>query len=199
MADNIIENLTDRLQRLPSIGKKSAKRLAYHIVNMPPEETDKLVEAISLAKSRIMRCKLCNTYSQEKICPLCANEARDRSKLLVVGSVRDMDSFEETMCYDGLYFVLLEEAINPLRGIGPRELGVDAFLKRLDDAEVEEVILALSSNVESEQTATYLKSLAQKAGKKVSRISQGIPVGGVLEYYDPLTIQRAYENRREME
>ncbi len=198
MADNIVENLSDRLSKLPGIGKKSAKRLAFYILNMPNEEVDKLVDAISLAKQKITRCKLCGNFSEFEICPICSSSTRDRSKIMVVASVKDIDAFEESLGYDGLYFVLKEDELNPLKGIGPKEIGADEFTERLKSDEVKEVILALSTNIESEHTAKFLSMLAKEMGKKVSTLSTGLPVGGVLEFFDPLTLRRSYEGRVEI-
>lgn len=199
MSGNVIENLTDRLSSLPGIGRKSAKRLAYYIINMSENDTFALIHAIELAKKSITKCKICGNFSESEICPICASEFRDKSKLMVVQNPKDVESFEKTNCYDGQYFVLDEEALNPLKGIGPEELGLLKLEKRLqEDGEIEEVILALNSNVESEQTGLLVKAVAQKAKKRVTRISQGIPAGGVLEYFDTQTIRRALEDRREV-
>lgn len=198
MADNIVENLSDRLAKLPGIGKKSAKRLAFHILNMPREEVDKLIEALSLAKDKISRCKLCGNFSEGEICPICSSDTRDRSKLMVVASVKDIDAFEESLGYNGLYFVLKNDELNPIKGIGPKEIGADFFAERLKSDEIKEVILALSTNIESEHTAKFLNMIAKEMGKKVTTLSTGLPVGGVLEYFDPLTLRKSYEGRVEL-
>ena len=188
MSLNALENLVDRLAALPGIGRKSAKRLAYYIINMPQADSDNLVYAISLAKKSIQKCKICGNYS----------EMRDHSKLMIVQNPKDVDSFENSNCYDGLYFVLDEEHLDPLKGIGPEEMGFGRLKTRLvQDDGINEVILALNSNVESEQTGLLLKALVEESGKKVTKISQGIPAGGVLEYFDSATIRQAFENRRE--
>lgn len=195
---NALENLVDRLAALPGIGRKSAKRLAYYIINMPQPDSDNLVYAISLAKKSIQKCKICGNYSEKEVCNICASEMRDHSKLMIVQNPKDVDSFENSNCYDGLYFVLDEEHLDPLKGIGPEEMGFGRLKDRLvQDDGITEVILALNSNVESEQTGLLLKALVEESGKKVTKISQGIPAGGVLEYFDSATIRQAFENRRE--
>lgn len=198
MADNYVDNLSDRLSKLPGIGRKSAKRLAFHILNMPEADVDALVDAIVLAKDKIQRCKMCGNFSQEEICPICSSPNRDHSKLMVVASVKDIDAFEESLGYDGLYFVLKNDELSPVKGIGPKEIGADEFVERLKSEEVKEIILALATNIESEHTAKFLSMLAKEAGKKVSTLSTGLPVGGVLEYFDPLTLRRSYEARIEI-
>lgn len=197
MADNIISNLTDRLASLPGIGRKSAKRLSYYIINMPKDEIDNLINAIKLAKDNIKKCKICGNYSDSEICNICSNPNRNRKKLMIIQSVKDVDLFESSMCYNGLYFILDEESLDPLRGIGPDELGTERLRKRLQDEEIEEVILAFNSNTESDQTKMYIKSVAEKYNKKVTQISQGIPAGGVLEFFDAETIRRSFEGRQE--
>lgn len=199
MANNVIENLVDRLERLPGIGRKSARRLAYHIVNLDAEESDRLVEAIRLAKTRVRRCPLCNNFAEEEFCPICGDERRDPSQLMILSNVRDIDIFEEANCYRGRYFILLADAMRPMEGIGYREIGGDILDQRLEDPQIREVILALSSYGEAELTASYLKDKIAAKGKRVSRISQGIPVGGVIEYFDRATIASAYEDRKILE
>ncbi|MCI6609432.1 MAG: recombination mediator RecR [Ezakiella sp.] len=198
MSDNIIENLTDHLAKFPGVGRKTAKRLAYYIVDLSDEEASGLIDAIKLAKSGVTKCKICGNYSEKEICDICASEYRDCSKLMVVQNPKDVDSFEKSKVYDGKYFVLDEEEINPLKGIGAKEIGLDRLEQLLNENyEIKEVILALNGNVMSSQTGLLIKAAAKKSGKEVTRISQGIPSGGVLEYFDTDTIRAAFLDRKE--
>ena len=192
-----INKLIEQLSRLPGVGAKSAQRLAFHIINMPQEEVDGLTNAITSAKANVRYCKECFTLTDEEICPICANKARDHSTIMVVEHTRDMAAYEKTGKYNGVYHVL-HGAISPMLGIGPDDIKLKELLQRLTREEIEEVIIATNSSVEGETTAMYLSKLIKPTGIKVSRIASGVPVCGDLEYIDEVTLSRALDGRVEL-
>lgn len=194
---NHVGRLIDELSHLPGIGNKTAQRLAFHIINMPQESTENLAKAIVLAKRNIKFCEKCFTLSDETLCPICKSAKRDQSTIMVVEESRDMAAYERTRQYKGLYHVL-HGAISPLLNIGPNDLKLRELLIRLEHEEVEEVILATNSTVEGEATAVYMSKLIKPSGIKVTRIANGVPVGGDLEYVDEITLSRALDGRIEL-
>ncbi len=191
-----IGKLIGELSRLPGIGNKTAQRLAFHIVNMPPEQVKGLSDAMLDAKENVRYCKNCFTLTDREICPICANPERDKKVIMVVETTRDLAAYEKTGKYNGVYHVL-HGAISPLLGIGPADIRIRELLVRLQ-GDVDEVIIATNSSLEGEATAMYLSKIIKSAGIKVSRIASGIPVGGDLEYIDEVTLLRALEGRVEL-
>lgn len=193
---NPITRLIEQLSSLPGIGGKSAQRLAFHIIHMPEEKVDALAQAILAAKKQVRYCSVCCNLTDEDPCPVCANPKRDRRTIMVVEDPRDMAAYERTKEYHGTYHVL-HGAISPMTGVGPQDIHIPELLRRIDGS-VDEVILATNPNVEGEATAMYLSRLLKPLGVKVTRIANGVPVGGDLEYVDEVTLSRALEGRREM-
>ena len=191
-----INKLIEQLSRLPGVGAKSAQRLAFHIINMPKEEVEGLASAMTDAKAHIKYCKECFTLTDDEICPICANEKRDRSTIMVVEQTRDMAAYEKTGKYEGVYHVL-HGAISPMLGIGPSDIKLKELMKRLE-GDVQEVIIATNSSLEGETTAMYISRLIKPTGIKVTRIASGVPVGGDLEYIDEVTLLRALDGRTEL-
>lgn len=191
-----ITKLIEQLSSLPGIGGKSAQRLAFHIVNMPTEQVEKLAATIVDAKKHICYCKECCTLTDQEICPICSNPARDKQTIMVVESSRDLAAYEKTGKYEGVYHVL-HGAISPLLGIGPGDIRLKELMHRLQ-GDVEEVIIATNSSLEGETTAMYISKLIKPTGIKVSRIASGVPVGGDLEYIDEMTLLRALEGRNQL-
>ena len=191
-----MNKLIEQLSRLPGVGAKSAQRLAFHIINMPKEEVEGLASAMTDAKAHIKYCKECFTLTDDEICPICANEKRDHSTIMVVEQTRDMAAYEKTGKYEGVYHVL-HGAISPMLGIGPSDIKLKELMKRLE-GDVQEVIIATNSSLEGETTAMYISRLIKPTGIKVTRIASGVPVGGDLEYVDENTLSRALEGRREL-
>lgn len=187
-----IEALALELGRLPSIGPKSAMRLAYHIVGMEHEEARALSQAIYDANMKIRTCSVCGNISDEEKCFVCRDAGRDTSVICVVSRAKDIIAIEKTHEYGGLYHVL-GGSISPMMGIGPDDIDIKGLLARLDN--VDEVILATNTDVEGEATASYISRLIKPMVSKVSRIAHGVPVGGNLEYTDEITIIKAMENR----
>ncbi len=190
-----LANLHDRLRRLPGLGSKSAMRLAYKIIDMPMEEVERLADAILVAKRDVHLCKRCYNLTADEYCEICNDVKRDRSMICVVEQPPDVTAMERSQGYKGLYHVL-HGVLSPLDGIGPDKLRLKELFQRLETEEAEEVIIATNSDVEGEATASYLVQLLKPTGIKVSRIAQGLPMGGDLEFADELTLAQAVENRR---
>ncbi len=193
---NHIAKLIEQLGRLPGIGPKSAQRLAFHIISMPEDQVAELSGAITGAKQNVRYCKCCGTLTDQELCPICANPARDHKQIMVVENSRDLAAYEKTQKYEGVYHVL-HGAISPMLGIGPDDIRLKELMQRLQD-DVNEVIIATNSSLEGETTAMYISKLIKPTGIKVTRIASGVPVGGDLEYIDEVTLLRALEGRTEL-
>lgn len=194
---NQIGRLIEELSRLPGVGVKTAQRLAFHIINMPAEHAERLSTAIIEAKKNIHYCEKCCTLTDAKLCPICSSPKRDGNIIMVVEDPRDMAAYERTKQYRGVYHIL-HGAISPMVGIGPADLKIKELLNRLSSDDIEEVILATNSTVEGEATAMYLSKLIKPLGVTVTRIANGVPIGGDLEYVDEVTLSRALEGRIEL-
>lgn len=190
---NQISKLIEELSRLPGIGAKSAQRLAFHIINMPKDQVERLSSTILDAKNNVRYCKECFTLTDKELCPICASEKRNKKVIMVVENPRDLAAYEKTGKYDGVYHVL-HGAISPLLGIGPADIKLKELTQRLQ-GDVDEVIIATNSSLEGETTAMYISKLIKPTGIKVTRIASGVPVGGDLEYIDEVTLLRALEGR----
>lgn len=188
-----IERLSDMFRRLDGIGKKSALRHAFSVLDMSEEEVRGFADALVAAKTQICFCRICKNISSDEICPVCTDSARDHSVICVVEDFRAAMAVEKVREYKGLYHVL-HGVISPMKGVGPDKLTVKELLARLDGS-VKEVILATNPTPEGETTAIYLSKLISPLGVKVSRIANGMPVGGDLEFADELTLRRAIEGR----
>lgn len=191
---NQMQALIEELSRLPGVGAKSAQRLAFHIVNLPPESVEKLAGAMTEARRSIRYCKRCCTLTDQEYCPICSSTGRDQSTIMVVENPRDLAAYEKTGKYDGLYHVL-HGAISPALGIGPSDIRLKELMARLSSEDIKEVIIATNSSLEGETTAMYISKLIKPTGIRVSRIASGVPVGGDLEYIDEVTLLRALEGR----
>ena len=192
-----LTRLVDQLQRLPGIGRKSAQRLAYHLLRHPRSEADELCDAIRDVKDRVTYCSVCNNVTDVDPCALCTGDGRDRGIICVVEEPQNVTAIEKTRGFKGTYHVLMG-ALSPLHGVGPDDLKIKGLLERVGAGSIEEVILATNPNVEGEATAIYLARLLKPLGVRVSRIAMGVPVGSDLEYADEITVHKAMEGRREM-
>lgn len=192
-----LEVLTEQFAKLPGIGKKSAARLAYHILNSSDEDAQQFADAIINAKKTVKYCKICQNITDSEICSICSGTKRDNSVICVTESPRDVISIEKTNEYNGLYHVL-HGAISPMDNIGPDDIKIAELLNRLKDDTVKEIIMATNPTIEGEATAMYIARLIKPLGIKVTRIAHGVPVGGDLEYADEVTLTRAIEGRREI-
>lgn len=195
--DTPLDRLTEQFRRLPGIGIKTARKLAYYMVQQPEESVDAFIGAIRDAKSQMHFCSVCFNLSSTDPCPICSDSRRDHSIICVVETPQDVLAIERSGDYHGLYHVL-HGALSPLDGVGVDDLRIKELLQRLQDTEVKEVILATDPDVEGEATALYLARLLKTAGIRVTRIARGLPMGGDIEYADEATLAGAVANRQEM-
>ena len=193
-----IEKLIESFAKLPSIGSKTAARLAFHMLNASEQETQDFINSILNAKKNLKYCSKCFNISDTDPCPICENEKRNHASICVVEDVRDVIAMERTHEFKGVYHVL-HGSISPMNGIGPEDIKIKGLLNRLAGEEkIEEVIIATNPRVEGEATAMYLSKLIKPFGIKVTRIAHGVPVGGDIEYADEITLTKALEGRREI-
>ena len=192
-----IENLIENFEKLPSIGHKTAVRLAFHMLDASEERVNEFISSIINAKKNLKFCSICFNISDTDPCEICSNPKRDSSIICVVEDVRDILAMERTNEFNGVYHVL-HGSISPMNGVGPDDIKIKELLTRLTSGNIKEVILATNPRVEGEATAIYLSKLIKPLGIKVTRIAHGIPVGGDLEYADEVTISKALEGRREI-
>ena len=191
-----INQLVEALSLLPGIGSKTAQRLAFHILNMPKQDVERLASAISSARNNVRYCKHCYTLTDDDVCPICKDQSRNHKIIMVVENTRDLVAYEKTGKFEGVYHVL-HGAISPMLGIGPDDIKLKELMQRLQ-GDIEEVIIATNSSLEGETTAMYISKLIKPTGIKVTRIASGVPVGGDLEYIDEVTLLRALQGRTEL-
>ncbi len=189
--------LIEQFEKLPGIGRKSAQRMAFFMLSQPIEKAEEFANAVVTAHKSIRRCSVCCNLSEQEICPVCSNPMRDRTTVCIVESPRDVMSFERVGEYRGLYHVL-HGLISPLDNIGPDAICIDELIKRLDEGEIKEAIMATGATTEGEATAIYISNkILKPRGIKVTRLSYGIPIGSNLEYADEMTLLRALKDRNE--
>ncbi len=192
-----LTELINQFSRLPGIGKKTAQRLAYSILEQPPERAKQFAEALVNAREKIHFCSVCQSLTDLDVCQICSDERRDKSVICVVEDPRDVMAFERTREFNGVYHVL-HGVISPLDNIGPDKLRIKELMERLNDNTIKEIIMATNPTVEGEATASYISRLVKPMDIKVTRLAYGIPVGGDLEYADEYTLARALEGRNEI-
>ena len=192
-----IEKLIESFERLPSIGHKTAVRLAFHMLDLSKEETEEFINSIINAKEKLKYCSKCYNISDTDPCPICSSPKRDNSVICVVEDVRDVMAMERTHEFKGVYHVL-HGTISPMNGIGPEDIKIKELLNRIANNDIKEIIIATNPRVEGEATAIYLSKIIKPLGIKGTRIAHGIPVGGDLEYTDEVTLSKALEGRREL-
>lgn len=192
-----IDRLINEFSKLPGVGRKTAQRLAFHVINMNENDVKGLAKALVDVKQEIKYCSVCCNISDSDVCPICSNSHRDTSTICVVEDPRDVAAMERTKDYNGKYHVL-NGVISPLDGVGPEMLNIKELISRLGDGQVKELIMATNPTIEGEATAMYISRLVKPMGVKVTRIAHGLPVGGDLEYADDVTISKALEGRREI-
>ena len=193
-----LDILAEQFARLPGIGRKSAERLAYAVLEYSPEDIEQFTAAMRTAKHSIHRCPICQNLTDRDLCPICADQSRDISSICVVEDARAVMAFEKVRTYRGTYHVL-HGLISPMNGITPDALTLRELLARLENEAVKEVIVATGATVEGEATAMYLARLLQPLGLRITRLAHGIPFGGALEYADEITLARALEGRRDFD
>ncbi len=192
-----LRELIEQLQRLPGIGVKGAQRLAFHLLRQPRSNAEALIDAIRNVKEQITYCSVCNNVTDTDPCYYCTHDSRDRTVICVVEDPNNVSAVERTKEFNGMYHVLMG-ALSPLQGIGPDDLRIRSLLDRVNDGQVQEVIIATNPNVEGETTAIYLARLLKPLGPRVTRIAMGLPVGSDIEYADDVTLHKAIEGRREL-
>lgn len=195
MKPSALEELVEALRCLPGVGPKSAQRMAYHLLQHDRAGAQRLGEALRNALQVVRRCARCNNFSETEVCALCSSPRRDAGLLCIVETPADLVVMEQTLAYQGHYFVLMGR-LSPLDGIGPKEIGLEKLLARATDGLVKEVVIATNFTNEGEATAHYVTEMLHERGLKVSRIARGVPVGGELEYVDIGTLAQAYYERR---
>lgn len=189
--------LSEKFAALPGIGMKTAQRLAYAVMEMPAEQAESFAQAILDAKHLVRECPVCHNLTEQNLCPICESPKRDTTTVCVVEGPKDITAIERTGEYHGVYHVL-HGLISPLDGVSPEHLRINSLLKRIQDGGVCELIMATNPSVEGEATAMYLSRICKPLGVKVTRLAFGLPVGGIIEYTDEITLYRALSNRSEM-
>lgn len=192
-----VEIIAEQFRRLPGIGIKSARRLAYFMLERPQEDVDTFLNTIKEARAHSCYCSICGNLSTSDPCPICSDDSRDQNTLCVVEQPPDVQAMEKSQEYHGLYHVL-HGALSPLDGIGPEQLRIKELLHRLESSQVKEVIIATDPDTEGEATAYYLSRLIKPSGIKVTRIARGLPAGGDIGYADSITLAGAVQNRKEI-
>ena len=192
-----VEIIAEQFRRLPGIGIKSARRLAYFLLERPQEDVDTFLNTIKEARAHSCYCSICGNLSTSDPCPICGDDSRDQHTLCVVEQPPDVQAMEKSQEYHGLYHVL-HGALSPLDGIGPEQLRIKELLHRLESSQVKEVIIATDPDTEGEATAYYLSRLIKPSGIKVTRIARGLPAGGDIGYADSITLAGAVQNRKEI-
>ena len=192
-----IDNLIENLAHLPGIGRKTAQRLAFHIINMEDKKVSELAQSIARAKENLTYCEVCCNIADKSPCAICANPSRDKSMICVVEDPRDVAAMERMREYNGKYHIL-HGTLSPMDSITPEMLKIKELVSRLADKDLKEVIIATNPTIDGEATAMYIARIIKPMGVKVTRIAHGLPVGGDLEYADDVTIAKALEGRREL-
>ena len=193
-----LDILAEQFARLPGIGRKSAERLAFAVLEYSPEDIAAFTRAMTEAKAKIHRCPICQNLTDREVCPICTDQGRDKSVICVVEDARAVMALEKVRTFRGTYHVL-HGLISPMTGITPDALTLRELLARLEDENVKEIIVATGATTEGEATAMYLSRLLRPLGLKVTRLAHGIPFGGALEYADEITLSRALEGRRDFD
>ena len=189
--------LINELSKLPGIGDKTAQRLAFHVLSLSEKEAEALADAVVEAKHTLKYCSCCSNFTDKDPCDICSDDDRRKDVICVVESPKDVIAIERIGEFEGKYHVL-HGVISAMEGIGPEDINIKSLIKRLQNSEVQELIIATNPNIEGEATATYLARLIKPSGIKVTRIANGIPVGGDLEFTDKVTLLKAIEGRREI-
>ena len=192
-----LEKLVEQFQKIPSIGRKTAQRMAFHVLDLPENEAKEFADAIMDAHTKIHHCALCHNLTENELCPICESVTRDHSLLCVVEDPRDIPAIERTREFSGVYHVL-HGTISPMNGVGPDQLTIKSLVERVSKGEIKEVIMATNPTLEGDTTAMYIGKLLKPFEVKVTRLAYGIPVGADIEYADDVTLLRALEGRREL-
>ena len=197
MYPNSIKNIIECFKDLPGIGEKTAERLAFSLINFDKEKLTSFSDAICYVRDKITYCDICGNITENEICDICADKERKSSIIFVVEKAKDISLFEKINIFNGKYHVL-GGLISPLEGIGPEDINIDKLLSRIDKEDIEELILALKPSIEGETTMQYIKKVLENKNIKVTRIATGIPIGTDIEYIDSMTLEFAFEGRKDI-
>ena len=192
-----VTKLIEAFSRLPGVGHRSAEKMAYSVLEMSIEDVEMFSDALKELKRSVHHCPICGTYTEDEVCEICANENRDKTKLIVVSYPKDVLSFEKLNVYDGRYHVL-NGVLSAVNGVGINDLNIPSLQKRIKEDKVQEVIIATNPTTEGETTALYLAKILEKENINVTRLAYGLPMGGHLEYADSLTLSKALEGRKKI-
>ena len=192
-----IAKLIDSFQRLPGIGHKTAEKMAYQVLEMKGENVEYFADALKEVKEKIHHCPVCGAYTEDDVCEICSSETRDKTKIMVVSYAKDVIAFEKIGVFDGAYHVL-GGALSSINGVTINQLNISSLFERIKEQKVKEIIIATNPNTEGETTALYLAHILASTGVTVTRIAYGLPLGGHLEYADPLTLTKALEGRNKI-
>lgn len=192
-----LEKLIEQFQKMPSIGRKTAQRMAFHVLDLTDDEAKEFADAIIDAHTKIHRCSVCHNLTENELCPVCESVNRDKSLVCVVEDPRDVLAMERTREYSGVYHVL-HGVISPMNGIGPEQLTIKSLVERASSGNITEIIMATNPTIEGDTTAMYISKLIKPFGVKVTRLAYGIPVGADIEYADDVTLMRALLGRSEL-
>ncbi len=192
-----LEKLIEQFQKMPSIGRKTAQRMAFHVLDLTDEQAKEFSEAIINAHTKIHRCALCHNLTENELCPICESINRDKGTVCVVEEPKDVLAMERTRDFSGVYHVL-HGVISPMNGIGPEQLTIKSLVERAASGEINELIMATNPTIEGDTTAMYISKLVKPFGVKVTRLAYGIPVGADIEYADDVTLMRALAGRSEL-
>lgn len=198
MYPDSLKNIIESFKMLPGIGEKTAERLAFHVISMDEEKTNFFADSIKIAKEKIKKCSICNGITDKDICDICTNTMRDNNTLCIVEDPKSIFLFEKIGVYNGKYHVI-DGLISPLDGVDPDDIGLDKLVNRIHDDNYKEVIIAVKPSVEGETTALYIKKIIEGMNIKVTRIASGIPIGTDIEFIDSMTLERALNDRKEIE
>ena len=198
MYPDSLKNLIESFKMMPGIGEKTAERLAFHVINMESEKTNFFAESIKTAKEKIRKCSICNGITDKEICDICNNDLRDNKTLCIVEDPKSIFLFEKIGIYNGKYHVI-DGLISPLDGVDPDDIGLDKLVNRIHNDKYKEVIIAVKPSVEGETTALYIKKIIEGMNVRITRIASGIPIGTDIEFIDSMTLERALNDRKEIE
>ena len=198
MYPDSLKKLIESFKMLPGIGEKSAERMAFYVINMDQENTDFFADSIKMAKEKIKKCSICNGITDKDICDICSNDLRNKKILCVIEDPKSIFLFEKIGSFNGVYHVI-DGLISPLDGVDPDDIGLEKLINRIHKEKFHEVIIAVKPSVEGETTALYIKKILEGMSVKVTRIASGIPIGTDIEYIDSMTLERALNDRKEIE
>lgn len=198
MYPDSLKNLIEAFKLLPGVGEKTAERMAFYILELDNEDVTFFSESVTLAKQKLHKCRICNNITDMDICNICSDDSRNKSVLCIVEDYKSLYMFEKTNVYNGVYYII-NGLISPLNGVNPEDIGLERLLKYVNDNNFEEIIIAVKPNIEGETTSLYIKRILEGMNVRVTRLASGIPIGADIEYMDALTLERAINDRKEIE